>query len=113
MKEFIFLFRSPHSEMAKLSPDEMQAYMGKWSVWTKKLSENGTLKFGDRLSRENAKIVYDFGNIVTDGPFIESKEIVGGYIIIEAETMEEAVEISKKCPIYNVNGVVEIRTSAY
>ena len=113
MNEYIFLFRSPHSEMAKLSPDEMQSYMGKWSVWTKRLSENGTLKFGDRLSRENARIVSDFGKVITDGPFIETKEIVGGYIIIEAESMDAAVEISKECPIYNVKGIVEIRTSAY
>jgi len=99
--------------MVKLSPDEMQSYMEKWSVWTKKLSEKGTLKFGDRLSMENAKIVSGFGNLITDGPFIETKEIVGGYIIIEAESMDEAVEISKECPIYNVKGIVEIRTSAY
>ena len=113
MKEFIFLFRSPYAEMAKLSPDQIQEYMMKWKVWTTKLSEAGKLKFGDRLSREEAKVVSDFGNIVTDGPFIESKEIVGGYIIIQAENMVEAVEISKECPIYIVKGAVEIRTSAY
>jgi len=99
--------------MQKLSPDEMQDYMQKWNVWTKKLTDAGKFKFGDRLSREDAKTVSDFGRIVTDGPFIESKEMVGGYIIIQAETMDEAVEISKECPIYNVKGMVEVRTSAY
>ena len=113
MKEFLFLFRSPQSELQRLSPDEMQEYMQKWNVWTKKLTDAGKFKFGDRLSREDAKTVSDFGRIVTDGPFIESKEMVGGYIIIQAETMDEAVEISKECPIYNVKGMVEVRTSAY
>jgi hypothetical protein len=113
MKDFIFLFRSPQSEMVKLSPEEMQGYMKKWSLWTQTLNDKGKLKFGDRLSREEAKIVSDFGKVVTDGPFIESKEIVGGYIIVQAESMNEAVDISKECPIYNVKGIVEIRTSAY
>src|SRR4030095_2320441 len=112
MKEFIFLFRSPQSEMQKLSPEEMQKLMEKWSIWIKKLSEVNKYKGGDRLSRDNVKIVSDFGNVITDGPFPESKEMVGGYIIIEAETMDEAVEISKECPIYNIKGTVEIRTSA-
>ncbi len=113
MKEFIFLFRSEESNMTSLSPEEMQEYMNKWGVWTKKLTEAGKLKFGDKLSRKEAKIVGDFGNSITDGPFIESKEVVGGYIIIEAENMNEAIEISKGCPVYNINGLVEIRTSAY
>ena len=99
--------------MAKLSPDQMQEYMNKWNFWTTKLSEAGKFKTGSRLSRTDAKVVSDFGKIVTDGPFIESKEIVGGFIIIRAENMDDALEISKQCPIYNVKGVVEIRTSAY
>ncbi len=111
MQDFIFLFRSHSSEMQKLSPEEIQTMMQKWAVWMKKLNDQGRYKFGDRLSREEAKVVGDFGNIITDGPFIESKELVGGYIIIEAENMDEAVEISKECPIYAIKGLVEIRTS--
>src|SRR4030095_3740268 len=111
MKDFIFLFRSPQIEMQKLSPDQMQELMGKWSTWIQKLSDAERYRFGDRLSRENAKIVSDFGNVITDGPYIESKEIVGGYIIVQADTMDEAVEISKECPIYNIKGTVEVRTS--
>ncbi|HEY3252198.1 MAG TPA: YciI family protein [Ignavibacteria bacterium] len=112
MKDFIFLFRSLQSELQKLSPEEMQKLMEKWSLWIKKLSDANRYKFGDRLSRDNAKTVADFGRVITDGPYIESKEIVGGYIIIQAETMNEAVEISKECPIYNIKGIVEVRTSA-
>jgi hypothetical protein len=111
MKEFLFLFRSDSTEMQKLSPDEMQAQMGRWSVWLNKLSEQGRYLGGDRLSREEAKVVGDFGNVVTDGPFVEAKELVGGYILINAENMTEAVEISKGCPIYHIKGLVEIRTS--
>ncbi|MCI0450212.1 MAG: YciI family protein [Chlorobi bacterium] len=112
MKDFIFLFRSHERELQKLSPDEMQSLLGKWSTWIKKLNDAGKYKFGDRLSREDAKVVSDFGRVVTDGPFIESKEIVGGYIIIQAESMDEAVEISKQCPVYNIKGMVEVRTGA-
>lgn len=97
--------------MQKLSPDQMQELMGKWGTWIKKLSDAGRYKAGDRLSRDEAKTVSDFGNVITDGPYVESKEMVGGYIIIDAETMDEAVEISKECPIYNIKGVVEVRTS--
>jgi hypothetical protein len=113
MKEFIFLFRSEEKNISKLSPDEMQEYMKKWGIWTKKLVDTGRFKFGDKLSWQDAKVVADFGGTITDGPHMESKEVIGGYIVIEAENMNQAVEISKECPVYNIKGVVEVRTSAY
>jgi hypothetical protein len=112
MKEFLFLFRSEESNIKKLSPDEMQEYMQKWGAWTKKLNEGGKLKQGDRLSWSDARVIREFGSGITDGPFIESKEVIGGYMVILAENMDKAVEIAKECPVYNINGSLEVRTSA-
>lgn len=113
MKEFLFLFRSKENAVKNLSPEEMQLYMQKWGKWTKKLNEENRLKHGDRLSRNDAKVIRNTGENITDGPFIESKEVIGGYMVILANDINEAVEISKECPVYNINGSLEIRTSAY
>lgn len=113
MNEFLFLFRSEEKNIKALSPEEMQEYILKWAVWTRKLDESGILKQGDKLSWTDAKVLKDFGNAITDGPYIESKEVIGGYMVILANDMTEASEIAKECPIYIVKGSLEVRTSAY
>ncbi|MEO8512195.1 MAG: YciI family protein [Ignavibacteria bacterium] len=111
MNEFLFLFRSEEKNIQSLSPDEMQEYISKWAVWTRRLNDSGKLKHGDKLSWTDATVLKDFGNAVTDGPYIESKEVIGGYMVILANDMREASEIAKECPIYNVKGSLEVRTS--
>ena len=108
MTKFMYLFRGGHDNMQKMSPEEMQEHMGKWKTWMSALAEKSVLVDGLPLSREGKK-VKDFGNVITDGPYAEGAEIVGGYLIVNAENLDHAVEISKQCPIFENGGQVEVR----
>ena len=107
MEKFIYLFRDNVST-PNLSPDAMQAHMQKWYEWMQQLLQNGTMLAGEPLETVG-KQVNGTKKTVTDGPFIEAKEMVGGYMIVDAKDMNEAVEISKGCPIFDTDGKVEIR----
>ncbi len=108
MDEYLYLFRGGQDKRSKQSPEEMQAHMQKWGDWIKVLTEQG--KFVGGLPLEEAgKVVRENGDIITDGPFTEGKEVVGGYFIVKVSSEEEAIEISKDCPIFDHGGSVEVR----
>ncbi|WP_020530034.1 YciI family protein [Flexithrix dorotheae] len=108
MNEFLLLFRGGDGRAVQQSPDEMQAHMQKWGAWMHGLGEQGKLLGGQPLKNEG-KVLEKGGEVITDGPFAEGKEIVGGYLLIKAENFNEAVEISKACPIFEFDGTVEVR----
>ena len=91
-----------------LSPEEMQAELDKWGAWIGGIAAQGKLVATDAL-HNHGKIVTGSNHVVSDGPFIESKELVSGYMILQANDMDEALELSKGCPIYEIEGNVEIR----
>lgn len=106
MQEFLLIFRNDAS--ARLSPDELQATMKPWQDWIGGLAaQNKLVSAGSRLDT-NGKVVKP-GNAVTNGPYVEIKESIGGYIIIRAESLEEAATLSNGCPILQVGGNVEVR----
>lgn len=107
MSEFIFLYRGRNTSV--LSPEEMQKTVEKWTVWFKELEANGHLKSPGNPLEHNGKIVRGKQKSVTDGPYAEAKDVVGGYTVIEAKDIMEAVELSKGCPILQVEGSVEVR----
>ena len=109
MQEFLFLFRSSKGSTDKFSKDEVNAYFTKWGAWFDKLQKEGNYISGDRLVSDGSKTVSGTDKIITDGPYSESKEIIGGLAKIYAENIEEAVTISKQCPVYEVGGSVEVR----
>jgi len=94
----MFLLRGG-DRMDDFSPEEMEAHMGKWKAWMGGLAEAGVLTGGLPLGKEG-KQVSGTSKVVSDGPFAAGKEIVGGYIAVNAESMEAAIEISKGCPIF-------------
>lgn len=95
--------------MASLSPEEVQAHMGEWQTWMQGLAEKGQLIDGEPLHGKG-KQVTGGGKVVTDGPFAEGAEIVGGYLMVNASSLEEATEISKGCPVLQAeDGNVEVR----
>ena len=108
MEEYLFIFRGGDAREAQQSPEQMQAHMQKWMKWMDDLAKQGTLISGQPLQNEG-KMVTSGGSLVTDGPFAEGKEIVGGYLLVKAGSLEEAAEISKECPIFEYDGTVEIR----
>ena len=94
------------------TPEEIQAHMGRWGAWMGKLGEQGKLEGGEPLNADG-RLVKSGGEVVTDGPFAEGSEVVGGYLVVKAADYNEAAEISKECPIFEYDdGTVEVRQIA-
>ena len=108
MKEFMYLFRGGDAVRAQQSPEAMQEHMQKWGAWMEGLAKAGQLVAGLPLNKEG-KVVAKAGKVITDGPFTEGKEVVGGYLIVKAKDLDDATELSKGCPIYEHNGSTEVR----
>lgn len=110
MKEFLLIFRreAESGEQPKLSPEQIQAMMKPWQDWMGSIAaQNKLVNQGNRLEGEG-KVVRP-NNMVTNGPYVEIKEAIGGYTIIKANSLEDATEISKGCPILQIGGSVEVR----
>jgi hypothetical protein len=111
MDKYMMIFRNtPTSEEVyqSMSPEEMQASLAQWNAWIGGIAAQGKL-IGSEALEHTGKIVTGTKKVVTDGPYVESKELVSGYLIMHAESMEEAIENSKGCPIYDIEGSLEIR----
>jgi len=109
MANFMYLFRHNQTALRSLSPEQMQQLTKKWMGWAETLKKNGHFKqAGERLDG-TGKVVRGKSKIVTDGPFVEAKDSIGGYMIVEARDLDQAVELSKGCPILEGDGSVEIR----
>lgn len=108
MAKFLYLFRGGDENMATASPEETQEHMQKWGVWMQGLAQQGKLIDGLPLTK-SGKVVEKAGEVIHDGPFTEGTEIVGGYMLINADSFDEALEVSKGCPIYENGGTTEVR----
>ncbi|HWD40726.1 MAG TPA: YciI family protein [Fimbriimonas sp.] len=105
MATFVLLLTG--GDFEKLSAEEMQAAYGKYMGWSKLLRERNQYVTGEELQMVGKTIAP--GGIVSDGPFAESKEAVGGFYMITAKDLEEATEIAKDCPQLLYGGKVEVR----
>ena len=109
MKDYLLLFRGGDGAELQKSPEAWQAHMQKWMQWMGGLQQQGKLTGGQPLDT-TGKQISGTKKLVTDGPFIEGKEFVGGYLMIKAGNLDEATELSKDCPILEFdNGHVEVR----
>ena len=108
MKEFALIFRQPGYDYSQVSPTEMQERTKKWKDWTEGLLGQGRLaNNGMRLSLEGK--VLKPGGVVTDGPFVEIRERLGGFVIVKAESLDEAITLAHGCPALDTGGSVEVR----
>ena len=108
MKDFLFVYRNDFKNQPTGTPEEMQAVTKKWMDWVGGIAaQNKLSSVGNRLHSEGR--VVRPNNVVTDGPYTEIKELIGGYSIVKVETLEEAVELAKGCPIFEFGGNVEVR----
>ena len=105
MNEFVFLYRGGERPE---SPELGQQVLQKWMAWFKTLTERGCLIAPGHPLERSGKIV-GAGGTVIDGPFVEAKDIVGGYTLVEARDVAEAAEFAKGCPILDRGGRVEVR----
>jgi hypothetical protein len=106
MNDFVFLYRGGD---AARSPERMQQTLQKWSAWMAALRENGHLKDPGLALQRGGNLVKGKQRTVTDGPFAEVKDVIGGFSLLSARDLEQAVELSKGCPIFEDDGAVEVR----
>jgi len=107
MSQFLYLYRGGRSEPP--SPEKAQQIMQKWMTWLKGLGDQGHLKDQGQPLEPGGKVVRGKAKTITDGPFAEAKDLVGGFTLVEARDINEAVELSKGCPILEEDGAVEVR----
>jgi hypothetical protein len=103
---FLYVFRGGADP--NRSPDEMQRNMQKWATWMEVFAKEGRLRGGDPLEF-GGKVVAGKGKTVTDGPYAEAKDVVGGYLLITARDLGHATELARGCPIFEDGGSVEVR----
>ena len=106
--EYMLLFRGKHWDEG-LSKDELQQAMNKVMAWFEGLNQRGKVKGAQPLSAQGRTISGTDGKFVVDGPFSETKEAVGGYLILQADSFNEAIEIARTNPALRYGTNVEVR----
>jgi hypothetical protein len=109
--DYLLLFRG-NDWIEELSPEEVQEVVSDWAAWFERLTKEGKCKGGHPLRNEGKLVSGGQGRIVTDGPFVESKEAIGGYFHLEVADEAEAVAIAQQCPGLAYGCVVEVRPLA-
>ena len=106
MNKYLLLYRGPAQEHHP-SAEEMQQIFARWTAWKDKYKQQ-ILDLGDGLKAIGGKVLQD--GKVTDGPLPEAKEIIGGYSVVQAESMEQAIQVARECPMaFQPETAIEIR----
>ena len=111
MSQFVYLYRMTEAarQDAMGTPERAQQNMQRWMAWMRDLDAKGHLKDRGQPLEQTGKVVRGQQKAVTDGPFTEAKDLVGGFSIVEARDIDQAVELSRGCPILDGGGSVEVR----
>lgn len=114
MSDFVFLFRATAEEQREHlgTPERAQRSIEAWLRWIRELEAGGHLKNPGQPLEPEGKVVRGPKKAVTDGPYAEAKDLVLGFIIVEARDIAHAIELSQGCPMLQGNGSVEIRPVA-
>lgn len=108
MNEFALIFRNEQNPDEQFSPEQMQGILAQWRNWIGGIAaQNKLANPGHRLGFDSA--IISKGGVVTDGPYAEIKEMLTGILVVRANTLDEAIELGKGCPIFNAGGTVEVR----
>jgi hypothetical protein len=95
-----------------LSPEQMQQVADNWMAWFNRLKDEGTAIAGNPLEPQGKIVAGKNGRVVSDGPFAESKETIGGYFLLKVNTLDDAVVIAQQCPGLPYGIRVEVRPVA-
>jgi hypothetical protein len=113
MPHYMLISHHPMDEAppADITPEMIQAIIEKYNNWTERLQGSGRLVGVNKLQGEPGRNIRGFGasQSVTDGPYAETKEIIGGYWIISAENYDEAVDLTRDCPSLEFGARMEVR----
>jgi hypothetical protein len=108
MTEFMMIFRNDYKPSFKPSPEQMQASIKQWQDWIGGIAAQGKFLSTNRLGFEGKTLKPN--NVIVDGPYAEVKEIIGGYILVKAAHIDEAMKLAEGCPILAIGGHVEVRS---
>ncbi len=110
MAQFMMLLHNEPATEGAYSPEEIQAVVQKYQKWSETMGAAGKLAGGNKLANDAGKVLRGTDNVsVVDGPFAETKEVIGGYFILEAADYAEAAQLSKSCPHLAFGGTIELR----
>jgi hypothetical protein len=106
--EYMLIFRNTDWHKG-LSPEECQQVAGQWMAWFNRLREQGIVTAGSPLESTGKIVSGKGGRVVADGPFAESKEAIGGYFLLHADSLDQAVTFAAECPGLPYGAKVEVR----
>ena len=111
MASFMLIARDVPQGFADVSPEDMQRIIEKYVAWGNKLEKAGKKRAGNKLRDGEGRVLRGNGGklAITDGPFSETKEVIGGYWLIDAADYDEAIELSRDCPHIEYGASLEIR----
>ena len=107
MNEFMMIFRNEKSNHPHPSPEEMQSAVQQWQDWIGSIAAQGKFVSTNALGFQGKTV--ESNGTITDGPYTELKEIIGGYIIVKARNIDDAVSLADGCPTLLTGGKVEVR----
>jgi hypothetical protein len=108
MENYILIVRGVDPSMVLSSKEEVAGYMNQWTEWRTRLDEKGQLILSIQL--DSAKVIYGKEREALNEPLKNNGRSIGGYIIVRAESMDEAILISNDCPALDLDGNVEVRS---
>ena len=106
MSDFAFVYRGWDTPA---SPEEMQKTVDQWRAWFKELDEKGHMKDPGLPLDKAGNVIRGARKLVSDGPFAEAKDVVGGFTLITARDLQQATALAKGCPILESGGSIEVR----
>ena len=111
MHDFMLLLYNQADDFGDLSPDEMQTIVERYKAWGDRLEREGRLLGSDKLADDEGRVLrrVDGRPRVLDGPYSETKEVIGGYFAFSAADYDEALEIAQGCPHYELGHLLELR----
>ncbi|NOK18923.1 transcription initiation protein [Corallococcus carmarthensis] len=111
MARFLMLLHENPAQFATLSPAELQAIVEEYARWSEQLLQEGRLLQGEKLRDEGGRRLKQQGGqlLVSDGPYAEVKDVVGGLFILSADSYDAAVALARTCPHLRYGGEVELR----
>lgn len=111
MAQFMLLLFDNPADYRDLTPAQMQQVVQEYGDWAKSMGAAGKLAGGEKLADEGGRVLRKKSGdaVVTDGPFAESKEVLGGYFLVNAASYDEAVEIAKSCPHMKYGACTHVR----
>ena len=111
MARFLLLLHDRGRDMTAMSPDEIQSVIQEYSAWGQRMAEAGKMMGGQKLTDGDGKDLegWEAEFSVTDCPFAEAKEVIGGFFQIEATNYDEAAELARSCPHLRFGGRIELR----